>query len=256
LAPLGGARLEAALPGETVPRRPASADNSRARRDRRRGRQSGAPVSALAAALVEEVVVEPFRTGGWRVPRLMCQDLCSVLDSLVAYPSRDLRRRSAFSLPWFHTALVFWEICAEAEGAGDSADALAQWRSQFDEWASGPRPERRGRYVPVDPDSAQGRGFPPENPGEAAAADTGDSPAADADAETSSDASDAADATAETGGEEAPSGDGAPARKRRRRRRGGRRERLRRERQARRAETEAGGSAAAADSPETGTQPQ
>ena len=80
------------------------------------------------------------------------------------YPSRNLRRRSAFSLPWFHTAMVFWNLCAEAEDDRSAAPALDHWREQFEQYASGPRPARRGRYVPTRPDSAEGRGFPGDQP--------------------------------------------------------------------------------------------
>lgn len=118
----------------------------------------------LAEELVAEVLVRPFASPGWRPPRLLCEDLCCILESLVRYPSRNLRRRSAFSLPWFHTAMVFWRICAEAEADRAAEPALEHWREQFEAWASGPRPARRGRYVPVPPDSVEGRGFPGDQP--------------------------------------------------------------------------------------------
>ncbi|MBQ7666661.1 MAG: hypothetical protein IJS46_01550, partial [Kiritimatiellae bacterium] len=109
---------------------------------------------AAAESLVSEILVRPFASKGWRPPKLLCEDLCCVLESLLRYPALNLRRRSTFSLPWFHTAMVFWGICAEAEKDKKAAPALAHWKSQFDEWAAGPRPPRRGRYVPVPPDSA------------------------------------------------------------------------------------------------------
>lgn len=158
-----------------------------------------------AERLVDDVVVEPFRSGAWRPPKMMCQDLCTVLETLLEYPSRDLRRRNAFSRPWFHTALVFWEICAEAESDRSSAKALSLWRSQFDAWSAAPHPDRRGRYVPLDPDLSGGRGFAVDAPAPENSAASEDSPA--------------------------PEGSTAPGDShRRRRRRGGRRERLRRER--------------------------
>ena len=118
----------------------------------------------LAEELVAGVLVRPFASPGWRPPRLLCEDLCCILESLVRYPSRNLRRRSAFSLPWFHTAMVFWNLCAEAEDDRSAAPALDHWREQFEQYASGPRPARRGRYVPTRPDSAEGRGFPGDQP--------------------------------------------------------------------------------------------
>ena len=118
----------------------------------------------LAEDLVANVLVRPFASPGWRPPRLLCEDLCCILESLVRYPSRNLRRRSAFSLPWFHTAMVFWNVCAEAENDRAAAPALDHWREQFEAWAAGPRPARRGRYVPTRPDSVEGRGFPGDQP--------------------------------------------------------------------------------------------
>lgn len=125
--------------------------------------------NALLAAedLVSKVLVRPFASPGWRPPKLMCEDLVCVLESLTRYDTFSLRRRSVFSLPWFNTAMTFWRICAEAEGASAAEPALARWRSQFEEWAAGPRPARRGRYIPVKPDSVQGRGFPGDRPDDA-----------------------------------------------------------------------------------------
>lgn len=131
---------------------------------RERLASDGGNAMLVAEKLVSDVVVAPFSTQGWRPPRLMCEDLCCVLESLVRYPSRNLRRRSAFSLPWFHTAMVFWNICAEAEGDRAAAPALEHWKTQFEAYVAGPRPERRGRYVPTKPDSASGRGFPGDEP--------------------------------------------------------------------------------------------
>ena len=165
---------------------------------------------AVADELVSSVLVRPFSTQGWRPPRMLCEDLCCVLESLLEYPARKLRRRSAFSLPWFHTAMVLWRLCAEAEDDRAAAPALEHWEKQFEEWAAGPRPPRRGRYVPVKPDSAQGRGFPGDVPGDP------DPPAG-----PSGDAASGA-RPGETGGGAAEGEDG---RKRRRRRRGGRRHR-------------------------------
>ena len=179
------------------------------------------PRSGGAERLVSEIVVEPFRSRGWRPPKFMCMDLCSVLESLRDYPSRDLRRRGAFSRPWFHTALVFWEICAEAEDDRTHESALAQWRAQFDAWSAAPHPDRRGRYVPVDPDSAGGRGFAVDPPAQGA---SDSQPAPDEPGESA--VHDAAD---EPGSPETPEKE-SPQFRRRHRRRGGRRERLRRER--------------------------
>ena len=122
-----------------------------------------APIS-IAEELVAETVVQPFSTQGWRPPRLLCEDVCCILESLLRYPSRNLRRRSVFSLPWFRTAMALWKICAEAENDRGAAPALEHWDRQFEEWAAGPRPERRGRYIPTKPDSAEGRGFPGDVP--------------------------------------------------------------------------------------------
>ena len=126
-------------------------------------RIGAAPIS-VAGDLVAETLVRPFSTQGWRPPRLLCEDTCCVLESLTRYPSRNLRRRSIFSLPWFHTAMALWKICAEAENDRAAAPALEHWDRQFEEWAAGPRPARRGRYVPTKPDSAEGRGFPGDVP--------------------------------------------------------------------------------------------
>ncbi len=223
----------------------AAAGGDAAGGDGRRGRRRPPDTQELAEDLVDSVVVEPFRTRGWRVPKLMCQDLCATLDSLALYPSRTLHRRSAFSLPWFHTALVFWELCAKAEEAGAAeTEALAQWRTEFDAWADGPHPARRGRYVPTRPDSAHGRGFP----GSA-------SPESD-DGGVDTPVSSTPGETGEAPGPTVPAdGDGPAPEKRRRRRRGGRRERLRRQRMlARQAESananapESNGSAPEAES--------
>ena len=210
LAPLWRERLAEAGPG-------AAGD---------RGRRRMPDTRELAEGLVDEIIVEPFRTGGWRVPKLMCQDLCATLDSLTLYPTRTLHRRSAFSLPWFRTALAFWEICAKAEGTSAAeAEALAQWRAEFEAWADGPHPARRGRYVPTPPDSVRGRGFPgsdspePAEEGTAAAAQ----PSHDAPSRTEEGREGQRPETSD-------GGDEAPQERKRRRRRGGRRERLRRQR--------------------------
>lgn len=190
---------------------------------RERLRAPGAPSARDAASdLVRDVVVAPYLTGGWRVPRALCYDLERVLVSLVDYPRRDLRRRGTFSQPWFFTALTLWGIAAEAERDRAAEPALAQWRSQFDAWADGPHPPRRGSYVPTDPDKAGARGFPGDVPEDRDALFPGDrlrgrpkTPAAGPEGEEAGPAS-------ESGSGE----DGAP-RQRRRRRRGGRRHRRR-----------------------------
>ena len=119
---------------------------------------------AVADSLVGEVVVAPFMTRGWRVPRLLCSDLTRILESLVRYPSRLPRHRTQFRAPWLYTAIVFWGIAAEAEGDRSVRGALDAWRARFDAYASGPHPARRGTYVPTDPDSVGERGFPGDVP--------------------------------------------------------------------------------------------
>lgn len=132
---------------------------------RERLRVPGAPSARDAAAeLVRDVVVVPYMTGGWRVPRALCHDLERILASLAEYPKRDLRRRGTFSQPWFFTALVLWRIAADAERDRENLPALEHWEAQFAAWADGPHPPRRGTYVPTDPDKAGARGFPGDVP--------------------------------------------------------------------------------------------
>ncbi len=194
----------------------------------------------LAEDLVATVFVRPFASPGWRPPRLLCEDLCCILESLVRYPSRNLRRRSAFSLPWFHTAMVFWRLCAEAEDDRAAAPALEHWREQFEQYAAGPRPARRGRYVPVPPDSVEGRGFPGDEPEDRDSLFPGDrlrgrrrraAPAPEASApspapeDPGADAPAPADPSVASPSSADPGADSAP--RRRRRHRGGRRHRRR-----------------------------
>jgi hypothetical protein len=204
-----------------------------------RERLAASPGNAmlLAEDLVANVLVRPFASPGWRPPRLLCEDLCCILESLVRYPSRNLRRRSAFSLPWFHTAMVFWNLCAEAEDDRAAAPALDHWREQFEAWAAGPRPARRGRYVPTRPDSVEGRGFPGDQPEDRDSLFPGDrlrgrrrprreappegAPAPAEAPETAAAAPETAPETAEPNA--ADSADPNAPRKRRHRRRGGRR---------------------------------
>ncbi|MBQ9727854.1 MAG: poly(A) polymerase [Kiritimatiellae bacterium] len=132
---------------------------------RERLRASGASAAEVAERLVGGVVVAPYMTQGWRVPRALCYDLERILVSLADYPKRPLRwRRTSFSRPWFFTALTLWGIAADAERDRASEPALALWRAQFAEWAAGPHPPRRGTYVPTDPDKAGTRGFPGDVP--------------------------------------------------------------------------------------------
>ncbi len=132
---------------------------------RERLRAPGAPSARdIVPELVRDVVVAPYLTGGWRVPRALCYDLERILVSLAEYPRRDLRRRGTFSQPWFFTALTLWGIAAEAERDRAAEPALEHWRSQFAAWADGPHPPRRGTYVPTDPDKAGARGFPGDVP--------------------------------------------------------------------------------------------
>ncbi len=179
---------------------------------RERLRAPGAPSARDAASeLVRDVVVVPYLTGGWRVPRALCYDLERILASLADYPKRDLRRRGTFSQPWFFTALTLWGIAADAERDRAAAPALENWRSQFNAWADGPHPPRRGSYVPTDPDKAGARGFPGDVPEDRDSLFPGDRLRGRPRDEK------AEDATGEPGAAE-----GEP-RKRRRRRRGGRR---------------------------------
>lgn len=183
---------------------------------RERLRAPGAPAAReIVPDLVRDVVVAPYLTGGWRVPRALCYDLERILVSLADYPKRDLRRRGTFLQPWFFTALTLWGIAADAERDRTAEPALANWRSQFAAWADGPHPPRRGTYVPTDPDKAGARGFPGDVPEDRDSLFPQDrlrgrprpQPAPGTAAE----------------GEAPASEDGAEPRKRRRRRRGGRR---------------------------------
>ena len=181
---------------------------------RERLRAPGAPSPRDAAAeLVGGVVVAPYMTQGWRVPRALCYDLERILASLADYPKRDLRRRGTFSQPWFFTALTLCGIAADAERDRAAEPALERWRSQFGAWADGPHPPRRGTYVPTDPDKAGPRGFPGDVPEDRDSLFPGDRLRGRP-----------RDGAGEGAGEAGP--DGAP-RKKRRRRRGGRRHRRR-----------------------------
>ena len=132
-------------------------------RERLAARPSADPL-AVADSLVGEVVIAPFMTRGWRVPRLLCSDLVRILDSLVRYPARAPRQRAQFRAPWLYTAIVFWGVAAEAERDRSVREALDAWRARFDEYAAGPHPARRGTYVPTDPDTVGERGFPGDVP--------------------------------------------------------------------------------------------
>lgn len=118
----------------------------------------------VAEALVEEVVVAPFLTPGWRVPRALCDDLSSILASLVSYRDSKFHRRAFIGRPWFSTALRFWHIVAEAENDREAKEALAAWDKQFAEYVATPHPPRAGSYVPTDPDKAGAQGFPGDEP--------------------------------------------------------------------------------------------
>ena len=196
----------------------------------------------MARGLVEEIIITPFRTPGWRVPRALCYDLADILASLAQYASRsDARRKRALSLPWFNTARSLWHIAAKAENDREARDVLLQWDRLFEEYVAQPHPDRKGTYIPVNPDKASRGGFPGDVPEDRDALVPARRPrpaAGDADAADES---------------------GAPRRRRRRGHRGGR---GRRKDPAATAPADiaaggdAPGPAAGADAPQTSPQPQ
>ena len=103
---------------------------------------------SIAEKLVNEVLVIPFSTPSWRIPRFMCQDTISILESLSYYKSHTIKRNRFFRQDWFYTAMVFWRICAEARDDRTAVSVIESWEKAFDEFVVEYRPRRQS------PDSA------------------------------------------------------------------------------------------------------
>jgi len=90
----------------------------------------------IAETLIDSVLVHPYSTNSWRVPRLMCEDAAHILDSLFFQADENIRRTKYFRRPWLYTAIQFWKIFAIATG-GKSDDLLIQsWEKAYDDFAA------------------------------------------------------------------------------------------------------------------------
>ncbi|MGN0845288.1 MAG: polynucleotide adenylyltransferase PcnB [Kiritimatiellia bacterium] len=120
-------------------------------------------VDSIAKALIQDIVVEPFKNANWRVPKLLCIDLANILVSLEFYRlalSQPGRCRRMVGLPWFYTAFSLWKIAAMAEQDAEAEKAIAEWEKVFESYLASPHPARRGNYIPVNPDTDGKHGFP------------------------------------------------------------------------------------------------
>ncbi len=110
--------------------------------------------AGIAEKLVNEILVSPFSTSSWRIPRFMCQDTVSILESVSYYKSHSIKRSRFFRQSWFYTALVFWRICAEARDDRTAVTVIESWEKAFDEFVVEHRP-RRQSPDPATPSPAE-----------------------------------------------------------------------------------------------------
>lgn len=98
----------------------------------------------IAEDLVNDILVAPYSTGSWRIPRLMCQDTVNILESASYFRSQNIRRSRYFRQPWFYTSLVFWRICAEARDNRPVLPTIESWETAFEEFvqANSKRPSQ------------------------------------------------------------------------------------------------------------------
>lgn len=88
----------------------------------------------IAEDLLSEVLVGPFSSGSWRIPRMMCQDTVNILESLSYYRSQNIRRSRYFRQPWFYTAMTFWRLCAEASDNRIAVPVIESWEAAYEEF--------------------------------------------------------------------------------------------------------------------------
>jgi poly(A) polymerase len=104
---------------------------------------------AIAEALVGDVLVTPFSTPSWRVPRLMCQDIANILDSLSFHLSPNVRRNRYFRQPCFYTAFTFWRICAVAGENKSALPVIDSWSAAYEDFIVGHAGERPRKGAPA-----------------------------------------------------------------------------------------------------------
>ena len=103
------------------------------KRERERG---SVDTLLIAETLIDVVLVHPYSTNSWRVPRLMCEDAAHILDSLFFQTDENIRRTKYFRRPWIYTAMQFWKIFATATGGKSDDILIHSWESAYNDFAA------------------------------------------------------------------------------------------------------------------------
>ncbi|MGI5870327.1 MAG: polynucleotide adenylyltransferase PcnB [Kiritimatiellia bacterium] len=106
----------------------------------------------VAETLLDEVLVAPFSTPSWRIPRLMCQDTVNILRSLSFHFDANIRRNRYFRQPWFHTALVFWRLHAMATDNKTALPVIDSWSAAYEQFivSNAGRRQKKGKRADGD----------------------------------------------------------------------------------------------------------
>ncbi len=118
---------------------------------------NGGDAERAAETLINDVLVRPFATPSWRIPRLLCEDTLQILASAAAFKNPAVKRTRHFRKPWFPTALRFWRICALARRDKAAMIVIESWQHSFDAFVE----EQRNRR-PQHPEVASQRPHDPE----------------------------------------------------------------------------------------------
>lgn len=100
-------------------------------------------VADTAEQLVNDVLLAPYTTDSWRIPRYLCQDTINILESAAYFKSQTIKRARFFRQPWFYTAMHFWRICSVARKDKMAATMIDSWANAYESSLAAHQSRRR-----------------------------------------------------------------------------------------------------------------
>jgi len=100
-------------------------------------------VADTAEQLVNDILITPYSTESWRIPRFLCQDTVNILESAAYFKSQTVKKPRFFRQPWFYTAMHFWRICSVARNDKTAPTVIDSWADAFESSIATRQTQRR-----------------------------------------------------------------------------------------------------------------
>jgi poly(A) polymerase len=103
----------------------------------------------ISENLVDTVIVHPYSSGSWRIPRQICKDTSVLLASLLFYRDENIRQERYYRRHWFNTALYMWKIHAMATDDKSASDLIQSWEDGYNSYSEKVKTKRQGKDHPT-----------------------------------------------------------------------------------------------------------